>query len=78
MSWRARILAPLFGSILALPAQAAENLPSLELLEFLGEWGTEESGWLGPELFEEALPEEELEEPAKTPAPKNEGWGARR
>ena len=32
---------------------AEQEQPSLELLEFLGEWVTEEGEWLDPEQFEE-------------------------
>ena len=52
-------MAPLFGSLLALPAHAGEDPPSLEFLEFLGEWESADGEWLDPELFEEILPEEE-------------------
>jgi len=30
---------------------ASDELPSMELLEFLGEWQTEEGDWVDPERF---------------------------
>ena len=45
----------------AIPVRATEqDRPSMELLEFLGDWSVDEDGWLDPaELEEMDLPEQE-------------------
>ena len=47
--------------LIGIPVMATEQeQPSLELLEFLGEWSDGEDGWLDPnELAEMELPEKE-------------------
>ncbi len=50
MSRRAEI-SILLGLLLAAPGQAADEVPDLALLEFLGEWEDEEGQWVDPLEF---------------------------
>ena len=47
--------------MVAIPVMATEqDRPSMELLEFLGDWSVDEDGWLDPaELEKMDLPEQE-------------------
>ena len=54
------LLSPvIFLGLASTAAQAADNadagqsedVPSLEFLEFLGQWETDEGEWVGPEVF---------------------------
>lgn len=51
-------------SMAAVAVQGAEqDSPSLELLEFLGEWETENGRWVDPTEFKDVvLPDEEQED----------------
>ena len=54
----------LLMNVSAIPAQGAEQgSPSLELLEFLGEWETEDGKWVDPTEFKDVVhPDEEQED----------------
>lgn len=75
-SWRLKKYHLISGGLLlslllpiALPAQqnGEEELPSLEMLEFLGTFEDEESGWINPlELL--AMDDEQFSEPKKPEA----------
>ena len=54
----------LLMNVSTIPAQGAEQgSPSLELLEFLGEWETENGKWVDPTEFKDVVhPDEEQED----------------
>ena len=61
--YRLATAAGILFCLLGTPLSATEQeQPSLELLEFLGDWAMGDDGWLDPIEFEEMeLPEQERE-----------------